>query len=323
MQYSRQEVLKHIGKEGQAKLSNSSVVIVGVGSTGTVAAELLARSGVNLTVIDHDVVEESNLNRQTLYSSGDVGKPKAEVASASLKVINPNINVIGKQIHLAYDTIDVLKADLILDCTDNMETRLLINDYALKNNIPWIYAAAIETRGMVFVSLGKPCFNCIFSQAEALENCESAGIMNTASTQVASIQATEALKILLGERPCSDLIHVDVWKNKYQRLKVEENPKCKACNGEYEHLKPAKNIYKIEFCKSKAAMSAKPQKNLKLNMKKVVENFDVVADANIVAVINIEGEEIVVHDYGELLFKKEKNEDRLKELAEKVYEVAL
>ena len=136
------------------------------------------------------------------------------------------------------------------------------------------------------------------------------------------IGLTEALKMLLGESPVKELIHVNVWKNDFKKIKVKENKNCKACQGEFEFLKPPKEDYKIEFCSSKAVMSAKPLRTMKLNMNSVKEKFKTIADASIVAVINVDGEEVIVHDYGELFFKKERNEDKLKEIAEKIYKVA-
>ncbi len=323
MRYDRQEVLKHIGREGQEKLSNSSVTIVGAGSTGTVAAELLARAGIGrLTIIDHDIVEESNLNRQVLYAEADVEKPKAEAAAKRLREINSQVEVKAEKMHLSQDNVETLQSDVVLDCTDNMQTRLLINDYCKREDIPWIYAAAVEARGMVYVTKGSPCFKCVFQKAKSLEQCETHGILNTASTQVASVQATEALKLLLGGKHCQDLIHLNVWENRYRKLGVQEDPQCRACNGEYEHLEPAEQDYRIEWCDSKAAMSAKPETDMDLDMESLEENFDLKADADIVAVIEADGEEVVVHDYGELLFKEEENEDRLKELAEKIYSAA-
>ncbi|MFC1648180.1 ThiF family adenylyltransferase [Nanoarchaeota archaeon] len=318
MKYSRQEVLKHIGKDGQAKLSKSSAVIVGVGAIGSVSAELLTRSGIGkITLIDHDIVDETNLQRQ-LYTEADIGKKKAETAAEKLKQINPEVKAIAKQLHLAADNVKLLKADVILDCTDCMATRFLINDYAMKNKIPWIYAAAVEDRAMLFVTKGSPCFNCIFDNASAMDNCEAVGILNTASTMIASLQVTEALKILLGKQPIKDLVHVNIWETDIKKYAVTKNKKCDACSGKYKHLE-TKQDYKIQYCRSKAAMSAKPQVSMKLNMDELRKAFKVKADAGIVTVIEINGAEIVVHEYGELLFKDEKNQDKLKELAEKIY----
>ncbi len=323
MRYDRQEVLKHIGKQGQKKLSKSSAVIVGLGSTGTVTAELLARAGVGkLVLIDHDIVEESNLNRQTLYDEQDINAPKSEAAAKRLRKINNEIEIKEKKLHLDTSSTEALNEDVILDCTDNMQTRLLINDYAMKKNIPWIYAAAVEDRGMVYVTNDSPCFKCVFEKAKSLENCETAGILNTASTQVSTIQATEALKILLGEKPAEDLIAVNLWKNEYQKYGVQKNPKCPTCNGKYDHLE-SKEGYTIEYCDSKATMSAKPKEDMNLNLEKIKETFNVKADAGIVTVIELDDEEVVVHDYGELLFKTEDDEDKLREIADKIYEKGL
>ena len=137
--------------EGQKKIQESSVTIIGCGALGTVAAELMVRSGVhNLTIIDRDTIETSNLQRQSLYTLDDVGKTKVITAKNKLLEINPNVNIKAQIIHLDNQNIKNLETpNIILDCTDNIKTRLLINDYAKKNKINWIYSAAIKTKGMI------------------------------------------------------------------------------------------------------------------------------------------------------------------------------
>ena len=139
--YSRQMLLKEIGEEGQSKLDYKKVVIVGIGALGTVAAELLARAGIgSLRLIDRDVVEESNLQRQILFTEKDVGKSKSVMAAEKLKEINSLIKIESYPLHLDPKNVSLLQdADLVLDCTDNLETRFLINDHCRKEKIPWIY----------------------------------------------------------------------------------------------------------------------------------------------------------------------------------------
>jgi len=320
--YERQKVLKHIGEKGQEKLGKSTLAIVGLGALGTVSAELLTRAGVGkLILIDHDIIDITNLQRQVLFTEEDVNKSKAVVAAEALRKINSEVEFEERNVHLTYDNIDFLKADVILDCTDNMDTRFLINDFALKNKIPWIYSAAVEDRGMLFVSKGKPCFNCIFEKTNSLENCDNVGILNTSSVQIASMQVTEAMKILLNEETCKDLIHVNFWNHEVRKLKVKENPKCDACNGVFHYLETPKEDYKLKYCKVHDKMSAKPLRKMTLNLDLLKKQFKVLNENPLLA-INVDGEDVIVRDFGELFFSKETNKERLKGLTEKIYESA-
>ena len=148
--YSRQEIIPEIGKKGQQKLKKSKITIIGVGAIGTVTAELLTRAGIgNITLFDKDIVELNNLQRQTLYQENDVGKAKSLVAAKKLQKINSTIKIKGYNTEINSKNITKIKSDIILDCTDNMETKFLINDYCSKEKIPWIYASAIKNIGTI------------------------------------------------------------------------------------------------------------------------------------------------------------------------------
>ena len=198
MRYSRQEILKQIGKNGQEKLKKSAVIIIGLGALGTTAAELLTRLGIgNLILIDRDFIELTNLHRQHLFDESSIGKQKSIQAMQELKKINGDINIKAYFDNLDYTNInELVKGDLILDCTDNLETRFLINEFSIQNKIPWIYAACIGSIGYIFnIIPGKVCFNCIFKETLNLETCETFGILNTISNLIASIQVNESIKI--------------------------------------------------------------------------------------------------------------------------------
>ena len=140
MRYSRQELYKNIGKQGQQKLRKSHVVIVGVGALGSVVADLLCRAGVGkLTLIDRDYIEEHNLQRQSLYTEVDIGQPKAVAALDHLKRINSTVEMVSHVADLYYENVSLLKGDVVVDGTDNMETRFLINEYCVKYNLPLVY----------------------------------------------------------------------------------------------------------------------------------------------------------------------------------------
>ncbi len=248
--YSRQILLKEIGKEGQAILQSKKVAVIGIGALGTVAAELLARAGVgSLFLIDRDVVEESNLQRQTLFNENDVGKSKATVAEKKIKKINSTINVQSYPLHLNAESIDLLQdMDLILDCTDNLQTRFLINDYCKKEQKTWIYAAAIKTSGYVMPIFPEgPCLQCFLSESNH-ETCDTVGVLNTMTVSIASIQATLALKLLVGKEVESTLYHYDIWNHDFKKLSITKKETCNACQGNYYHLGKKEISKHIRFC---------------------------------------------------------------------------
>ncbi len=200
--YSRQVLFKEIGAQGQKKLALSSVVIVGCGATGSALASLLGRAGVGtLRIVDRDYVEPSNLQRQTLFDENDAREslPKAIAAARQISRFNSQVAVEPHVADLVPANADSLLGgvDLILDGTDNFETRYLINDYAVKNSVAWIYAAAVASYAVTMNILPgeTACLACIFPEPPrgTVETCETAGILNSAVNLVASIAATEAL----------------------------------------------------------------------------------------------------------------------------------
>jgi molybdopterin-synthase adenylyltransferase len=246
--YSRQVLFKEIGAEGQNQLAQSRVVIVGCGATGSALASLLARSGVGtLRILDRDYVESSNLQRQALFDEEDAREsvPKAIAAARQIARFNSQIVVEPHVEDLVPANVDSLLGgcDLILDGTDNFETRYLVNDYALKTSVAWIYAAAVGSYAVTMNILPgeTACLACIFPESPrgAGETCETAGILNSAVNLVASLAATEALKFLVGARSKMrrTLLSWDVWTNERAELSAT-NPRtdCKACSGNFVHL---------------------------------------------------------------------------------------
>jgi molybdopterin-synthase adenylyltransferase len=246
--YSRQVLFKDIGADGQTKLSASRVAIVGCGATGSALASLLARSGVGtLRIIDRDYVEPSNLQRQTLFDENDAREsvPKAIAAVRQIARFNSQIVVEPHVADLTPANVDSLLGgcDLILDGTDNFETRYLINDYGLKNSVAWIYAATVGSYAVTMNILPgeTACLACIFpgSPRGTVETCETAGILNSAVNLVASIAATEALKFLVGARSKMrrTLVSWDVWSNEHAELAaIRPRLGCRACSGDFIHL---------------------------------------------------------------------------------------
>lgn len=241
--YSRQILFPGIGAEGQRKLASARVAIVGCGATGSALAGLLARAGVGtLRIIDRDYVEPSNLQRQSLFDERDAAQslPKAIAAARKLAAFNSEIVAEPKVEDVIPENIGALLEgmELILDGTDNFETRYLINDYAVKNSLPWIYLAAVGSYGVTLnIFPGETaCLVCLFpdSPQGMVETCETSGILNSAVNLVASIAATEALKLLSGGKNCSrlrrTLLSFDVWTNEHAEVAAAKlRPGCRAC----------------------------------------------------------------------------------------------
>jgi len=286
--YSRQVLFPGIGAAGQQRLASSHVAIVGVGATGAASATLLARAGVGtLTLIDRDFVEPSNLQRQILFDESDAlqSLPKAEAAHRKISLFNSTTTVYPHITDLVPANIHELlaPADLILDATDNFETRYLINDYAVQQSKPWIYAAAIGAYAATMTILPRPaeatkhssestekmchpersaqhevegpavvfdsetinptpCLACIFPKPPTgpVETCDTAGILNTAVNLAASIQVTEALKLLTGQPHLvrRTLLSFDLWTGDRSEISTAKpNPACTVCGQRiFTHL---------------------------------------------------------------------------------------
>ena len=242
--YSRQILFPGIGADGQRKLGEAWVAVVGVGATGAAAASLLARSGVgHLTLIDRDFVEPSNLQRQVLFDEADAlaSLPKAEAARRKIAAFNRDVTVDAVIADLVPGNIRELldKADLVLDCTDNFETRYLLNDYAVAQGKPWIYAAAVGAYAATMTilpagSLRTACLACLFPAAPTgtVETCDTSGILATAVNLAASVQVTETMKLLTGQMPLvrRSLLSFDLWTNERSEIATgKPNPDCEVC----------------------------------------------------------------------------------------------
>jgi molybdopterin-synthase adenylyltransferase len=242
--YSRQVLFRGIGVEGQRKLSASRIAIVGCGATGSALASLLSRAGVGaIHIIDRDYVEPSNLQRQSLFDEVDAAEslPKAIAAAKKISAFNSEIVIEPRVADLTPENVEDLlaEAQLILDGTDNFETRYLINDFAVKNSLPWIYTAAVGSYGVTLNVLPAKtaCLSCIFPDPPqgTFESCETAGILNSAVNLAASIAATEALKLLVGAegRLRRTLLSFDVWSNERSEVAADKpRPDCQTC-GEH------------------------------------------------------------------------------------------
>jgi adenylyltransferase/sulfurtransferase len=247
--YSRQVRFAGIGDAGQHRLATAQVAIVGCGATGSVLAGLLARAGVGtLRIIDRDYVEPSNLQRQSLFDETDAAEslPKAIAAARKIAAFNSQIVVEPKVADLTPDNAEELLAgaQLVLDGTDNFETRYLVNDWAVKNSLPWIYTAAVGSYAATLNVLpgNTACLACIFPDPPGgmVETCETAGILNSAVNLGASIAVTETLKILVGDKASvrRTLVSFDLWRNERAEITAAApRPGCRACGlRDFIHL---------------------------------------------------------------------------------------
>jgi adenylyltransferase/sulfurtransferase len=242
--YSRQVRVRGIGADGQRAISQSTVLLVGIGALGTHTATSLARAGVgNLWLCDRDIVDLGNLQRQTLFTEQDAaeGSPKAIAAARALRSANSTIAIEPFVAHCGVDFLASLprKPDLVLDGTDNFATRYLLNDWCKQNQVPWIYAGAVGSEGAsMVVQPNGPCLRCLWPEppsAHAVGTCETVGVLEPAIAAVTAFQSAEALKILCGAHDAvtKGIFTCDVFRGSYSvvRAAVDSDPSCPACAG--------------------------------------------------------------------------------------------
>lgn len=226
-------LVPELGVKGQEMLATKKVVLIGGGGLGSNSANILARMGVGrIDIVDDDVVDITNLHRTSVFTENDVGKPKALVLEQKLSVCNSLVQVKGIQQHVTKETIESLvkHADVIVDGTDSMSLRFLINEAAVKQDIPWVYAGVYGMVGMVLgiIPQKTPCFQCV-SQAIPEQPAGEIPVWGSLPGTIASIQCNEIIKILLG-KPLAGLIIYDVWKQCFETMDIQKNPTCSCCS---------------------------------------------------------------------------------------------
>ena len=261
--YSRQVLFAPIGETGQKRIMQARAALIGCGGLGSVAADILVRAGIGfLRIVDRDFVEESNLQRQVLFDTRDVrdNLPKAEAARRKLAEINPDTEVaaVVRDVNSTTIMAAVKDVDLIVDGTDNFETRYLINDAAVSLETPWIYGSAVGSFGMAagIVPQRGPCLCCLFEDAPppgAAPTCDNAGVLASIIHIVASIQATEALKLLCrgDDGPGGTMHYVDVWKGEYRTVRIANarNPDCETCGRRtFRYLNAERGSFTTSMC---------------------------------------------------------------------------
>ncbi|MHA1410533.1 MAG: HesA/MoeB/ThiF family protein, partial [Candidatus Odinarchaeia archaeon] len=236
--YSRQLVLNIIGKQGQLKLKNSRVCVIGLGGLGWLTSITLAGMGVGfLRLVDRDVVELSNLQRQLIYTVNDIGKSKAEAIAERLSERNPNIEIEPLALSVSLETIEEIISDIdvVVDCLDNFQARRIVNYGCIKKNVPFVYSSAIRTYGSVHTIIPNEsaCMECIYPDMGALEgeSCAEVGVIPTILGVVSSIAAQETLNILLNKEPSLSeyLAIIDLNSVSIDKIKVIRNTNCKIC----------------------------------------------------------------------------------------------
>ena len=283
--YSRQILFNQIGADGQKKLLNSHVLLVGCGALGASHAEILARAGVGfLRIVDRDFVEFTNLQRQTLYSEFDAKErlPKAIAAKNRLAEINSEIEIEAIVADVNHSNVESLvrDVDLILDGTDNFQIRYLLNDACVKHKKIWIYGAAVSSYGttMTIIPNETPCLRCIFEEIPAAGSsptCDTAGVIQPIIASISAIQTTEALKILTGNSGDlhKSLIQIDVWQNDWRKIKLgKSNEDCECCGKRnFEFLSAEANEFSVVLCGRNAVQIA--PKPTQIDLKNLAEKL--------------------------------------------------
>lgn len=239
--YSRHVVLPEVGIEGQRRLKAARVLLVGAGGLGSPLGLYLAAAGVgHLGIVDFDVVELSNLQRQVLHGTSDVGRPKVESAAERLRGINPEIDVAAYAYRLSSENaLELLRAyDVIIDGTDNFPTRYLVNDACVLLGKPSVYGAIFRFHGQVsvFSPPAGPCYRCLYPEPpppETVPSCAEGGVLGILPGVIGSLQATEAIKLILGagEPLIGRMLLYDALEMKFRELKIKRDPACLLCGG--------------------------------------------------------------------------------------------
>jgi molybdopterin-synthase adenylyltransferase len=284
--YSRQILFKEIGEAGQRRLADARVVIIGCGALGSAQAESLARAGVgSLRIVDRDFVEASNLQRQTLFTEHDAEErlPKAVAAANHIREINSETKVEPEVVDVNHSNVERLikGCQLVLDGTDNFDTRYLINDACVKHKIDWIYGAAVGSYGvtMTIRPHQTPCLRCVFEEpppAASAPTCDTAGVIMPIINVVAAVQVSEALKLLTGniDDLHRSLMQFDVWRNEWRKINPgDPSPDCQTCGrGEFTTLAAISNDFAAVLC-GRNAVQISPMSPKQIDFRSLAERL--------------------------------------------------
>lgn len=287
--YIRQIIFPPLGEEGQRRLLDSSVVIVGCGALGSHIANTLTRAGVgHIKIVDRDYIELNNLQRQILFDEEDIerGLPKAIAAAEKLRKINSQVEIepLVADVH-PRNVEEIIKGiDLVLDGTDNFETRYLINDACVKHDTPWIYGGAVGSYGMTMniIPHQTPCLRCLFVQIPppgSTPTCDTAGILGAVPALIGAIEANEALKLLTGKgRPNQGLIHIDLWENTFEIFQVARQEACPVCGqGRFEFLE-AKEVAMVTSLCGRNAVQITPAAEVNISLPSLAQRLQAIGE---------------------------------------------
>jgi molybdopterin/thiamine biosynthesis adenylyltransferase len=302
--YTRQSILEEIGEEGQKELKKSAITIVGCGGLGCIMAQHLTRAGIGkITIVDRDIVELENLQRQILFDEQDIGAPKATAAVEKLKKINSELEYKAFVNDLNPNNAEKIldNINIVLDGTDNMETRYLINDVCVKKKIPWVYGGVVSTYGMSMNILPEitACLVCAFPQmpkAGSLPTCDTVGILNTVPSIIGSIQVTEAIKILLKKKFSRGLIVYDVWSHDFQCITLRRNNDCTCCKDHnFEYLSEERTESTTILCGSNS-IQITPGRETELSLQDLAERLKKVGDVKLSSIYLVfKTKDVIIH----------------------------
>jgi len=284
--YSRQILFKEIGEAGQRQLADSAALIVGCGALGSAQAEALARAGVGrLRIVDRDFVEASNLQRQTMFTEHDAEErlPKAVAAANHIREINSDIQVEAEVVDVNHSNVERLikECQLVLDGTDNFDTRYLINDACVKHEISWIYGAAVGSYGVTMTIRPNqtPCLRCVFEEpppAASAPTCDTAGVIMPIINVVAAVQVSEALKLLTGNIGDlhGSLMQFDIWRNEWRKINPgARSPECQTCGRrEFRTLFAISNDFAAVLC-GRNAVQISPTSPTQIDFRSLAERL--------------------------------------------------
>jgi len=288
--YSRQILFPPIGKKGQEKLLQSSVAVIGLGALGTVSSGSLARAGVGrLKLVDRDYVEISNLQRQVLFDEEDSRKvlPKALAAAEKLKKINSTISYSALVEDVNHRNVEeiIQDVDLVVDATDNFETRFLINEACVKGGIPWIYGSCVASYGVTFTIIPgeTACFFCYLGnlpEPGLAMTCDTAGIIGPAANIVASLQVTEALKLITGAKQELNrkILFFDLWLNDFTELELSRHNDCPVCGEKRFDWLAGKNQQRSTYLCGRNAVQVLPPTRQKLSLERLKESLTLLGE---------------------------------------------
>ncbi len=332
--YSRQILYDKIGLEGQRRLAAARVVLVGCGALGTVLADTLVRGGVgHLRLCDRDTLETDNLQRQVLFDEDDVAAnlPKAEAAARKLRRINSTVAVEPVVVDVNPTNVERLceGASILLDGTDNFETRFLLNDLAVKTDRPWIYGAVIGATGltMTIIPHDTPCLRCLFEQvppSEATPTCDTAGVLGAAVGVVASLQAVEAIKLLTGKAAEINrhLVSIDVWSGRVANLNVQsvyDKGNCPCCQRhEFPYLSGDYASTTTTLC-GRDAVQVNRAAPADIDFAAITRKLQPVARGDVISnrfmlKANVDGYELTLFPDGRAIIKGTDNADKARTL---------